>query len=587
MIRLLDINLQYIIHNYGTGVSITLVLIIVLFTLLCYGYIRYVVQRGTMLEHRGVIEMLPSLVSTLGVLGTFLGITMGLYYFNEGDLSKSIPELLNGLRTAFFTSLAGMVGSIILSSYVNRLFDKEFKGISDSKEAAQLVAKEIQALKDNIDGEKVERSKYYKTVTEQLTQWNPIMLSLKDNIIALNTRIVGVYNSESDILKNVSQSNNRLLELSGKLDSVVESNNKIKEYTKGIGANTSAIVVASGTIAADATAIKGCQSSIDGKTESILISIGNIEDNSKTISDKASEQNDRIGEIMEHTESLSNGQDELSREVVKLGDKLHGEVLDIEEKMGNTNKLLQDKFDEFSELLKKSNTEALVNVMKKVTEEFQKQMKALISKLVQENFEQLNKSVERLNTWQQENKEMIQSLTAQYRQMAENFENTSTSLTKVDEDTKHLVSEGGKLHQIVDALNKVIVEDEKFIKISNDLQATTNLTKTNFEQFDGATKMLNEWVKKQRNFVDGVMLLIKKLEELDKLRDYSEHFWKDTKEKMNEGIGIIQGGTDTLNKQITELDSQFYARLSTTLTELDNCIQAFAEKAAKKNNITI
>lgn len=57
---------------------------------------------------------------------------------------------------------------------------------------------------------------------------------------------------------------------------------------------------------------------------------------------------------------------------------LRSEVDEIEEKMKETNNLLVGKFDEFSELLKKSNTEALVDVMKSVTEEFQKQMNSLI-----------------------------------------------------------------------------------------------------------------------------------------------------------------------------------------------------------------
>ena len=174
---------------------------------------------------------------------------------------------------------------------------------------------------------------------------------------------------------------------------------------------------------------------------------------------------------------------------------------------------------------------------------------------------------------------MIQSLTSQYKQMAENFENTSVSLTKVDEDTRYLVSEGGKLHQIVNLLNQVIVEDEKFLKISSDLQNTANLTKTNFEQFDEATKKLNDWVKKQRNFVDGVMVLIQKLDDLNKIRDYNEQFWKQTRDSMNEGVSIIRNGTESLNQQVSGLNRQFYARLSTTLTELDNCIQALITKA--------
>ena len=201
-------------------------------------------------------------------------------------------------------------------------------------------------------------------------------------------------------------------------------------------------------------------------------------------------------------------------------------------------------------------------------------MNALINKLIQENFEQLNKSVERLNTWQQENKEMISSLTTQYKQMADNFANTSSTLSKVGNDTKTLVSDGGKLKQLIDTLNKVIIEDTKFVQVSANLTETANLAKSNMQKFDESTTKLNEWVRKQRNFVDGVTALIEKLDELNKMRDYGEQFWKSTKEKMEEGVSIVSQGTMTLNSQLRNLDQQFYARLSATLAELDTCIQA-------------
>ena len=78
-----------------------------------------------LLEHRRIIEYFPTFVSTLGVLGTFFGITMGLIAFDSGDLDKSIPGLLDGLKTAFFTSLAGMVGSMILSAVIGHKQDEK------------------------------------------------------------------------------------------------------------------------------------------------------------------------------------------------------------------------------------------------------------------------------------------------------------------------------------------------------------------------------------------------------------------------------------------------------------------------------
>ena len=220
--------------------------------------------------------------------------------------------------------------------------------------------------------------------------------------------------------------------------------------------------------------------------------------------------------------------------------------------------------------------------MKKVTEEFQKQMNSLINKLIQENFDQLNKSVEKLNQWQQENKEMIVSLTRQYKEMSDNFEATSSSLTRVKDDTSSLVSEGGKLRQLVDTLNQVIIKDERFIKVTKELHEAATLSKTNMESFNESTKTLNEWVRKQRNFIDGVQLLIAKLEELNKFRDYGEQFWQGTKEKLEEGVSIISKGSQTLNSQLTSLDRQFYGRLSATLAELDNCITKMVEQVGKR-----
>jgi peptidoglycan hydrolase CwlO-like protein len=287
--------------------------------------------------------------------------------------------------------------------------------------------------------------------------------------------------------------------------------------------------------------------------------------------------NTNLGEILDIEGTMPTQMDELSDKVTKLTEKLHSEVIEIEDAMGKTNSLLEMKFDEFTELLKKSNTEALVEVMKKVTEEFQKQMGELINKLVQENFDQLNKSVEQLNTWQKENKEMIVSLTKQYKQMADNFDATSTTLTKVGGDTKLLVSDGGKLKQIIDALNKVLIEDTKFIEVSTKLADTATLTKDNMQKFDDSTKSLNEWVKKQRNFVDGVNLLINKLDEINKINDYSEEFWKNTRKGLNDAIGSIRGSIDALNNEIGELDEHFYQRLNATLSELDTCMQAMIQ----------
>lgn len=58
-----------------------------------------------------------SIIVTIGVLGTFVGVFMGLQGFDTSDIRTSVPMLLDGMKTAFFTSIVGMALSVFLSIY--------------------------------------------------------------------------------------------------------------------------------------------------------------------------------------------------------------------------------------------------------------------------------------------------------------------------------------------------------------------------------------------------------------------------------------------------------------------------------------
>lgn len=51
-----------------------------------------------------------NLLTSLGILGTFAGIVVGLMDFDPKNIDGSIESLLSGLKTAFLTSLVGMAG---------------------------------------------------------------------------------------------------------------------------------------------------------------------------------------------------------------------------------------------------------------------------------------------------------------------------------------------------------------------------------------------------------------------------------------------------------------------------------------------
>lgn len=74
------------------------------------------VWQGRKGRHDQFLEHAPAVLVSLGILGTFVGIVIGLLDFDAHDIKGSIEGLLDGLRTAFITSLVGMTLSILLKA---------------------------------------------------------------------------------------------------------------------------------------------------------------------------------------------------------------------------------------------------------------------------------------------------------------------------------------------------------------------------------------------------------------------------------------------------------------------------------------
>lgn len=70
-----------------------------------------------------VREFLPSLSVSIGIFGTFWGIFLGLANFDSSNIAESAPALLDGMKTAFYTSLLGMSISLVLKFFYNIIDD--------------------------------------------------------------------------------------------------------------------------------------------------------------------------------------------------------------------------------------------------------------------------------------------------------------------------------------------------------------------------------------------------------------------------------------------------------------------------------
>ncbi len=79
-------------------------------------------------------ELIPNLLTSLGILGTFMGLSRGLSSLNFADsaqLVEGIPTLLEGMRFAFGTSVAGISCSIVFNM-LNRISQgSSYRAIDD------------------------------------------------------------------------------------------------------------------------------------------------------------------------------------------------------------------------------------------------------------------------------------------------------------------------------------------------------------------------------------------------------------------------------------------------------------------------
>jgi len=105
------------LENAVASVEIGLVTDVFLGLLLAVFLLSCVWKRGN--KHHPFTQYAPTLLTTLGILGTFFGIVAGLLAFDVQDIDGSIQGLLSGMKTAFITSLAGMLLSIVYKVLVS------------------------------------------------------------------------------------------------------------------------------------------------------------------------------------------------------------------------------------------------------------------------------------------------------------------------------------------------------------------------------------------------------------------------------------------------------------------------------------
>lgn len=76
--------------------------------------------------HRDRLNQVAGVMTGLGILGTFIGLSLGLQSFNTGstaEITNSIEPLMDGIKVAFHTSVYGMIFSLVFNFVYKRILD--------------------------------------------------------------------------------------------------------------------------------------------------------------------------------------------------------------------------------------------------------------------------------------------------------------------------------------------------------------------------------------------------------------------------------------------------------------------------------
>ena len=253
---------------------------------------------------------LKSQIVSLGVLGTFIGIFIGLQDFNPEDMKNSINSILLGLKTAFFTSIVGM-GTALILSIIQKIFSKKSDN-STQKSLLLEISKKLDTL------EKLDGSKDTDKVILQLKQSQKIQIDTQNETVKIFNEI-----------KKSSNNERILLEIYKKMDSSQDTDKIISELKQ----------------------LRNIQTDTRDETSKIYSSIDELRENSNR-------GNQKLIEILDSNFSKMNNSLEIA--IDKLSKGATEEIIRaLEHVIKEFNNELQSSFgDNFTKL-----NEAVVNLL--------------------------------------------------------------------------------------------------------------------------------------------------------------------------------------------------------------------------------
>ena len=562
------------------------------------------------------------LAITVGVTFTFIGIIYSLLKFdvsNTSNISASIQTFLSGMKTAFITSIIGIVVSVVikiiqavaenkaLGDAQQKRTDEQQKITGDLNSIAaniEIIAQHstataavtaaIQGLKDSIDrsssgalervisnlSEKMDQyivtsqdtRRAIQDVADKLMSQTQAIDSLGMSLQRSGNEQVSAIHELGETLKNSGQS---------QIDAINALGAKLQESSDGQSAAIATLgttLHASGTEQLNAINRLGTTltETLEQSGAAQLDAIANLGHTiSETLEESGRKQVDRLDSMNAMIAAMNdyskktyeNSVTTLEEARTYQQDSLKMSQEQLKILSDNTNRIteMKDAFERFLDDMARKNNEEFI----KALNESMKDLNQRLTEQFGENFKELNRAVFKVVEWQENYKDIIASTTEELTEINDTFKKFTTDVAPV-------VAENAE--RLQKSIDNFTATSEKNVEIQTNLTATAEKLNLAIIQTHTAAENLT-------TIHDALIAQQQKiLQSLETSFEQHQQKMTDTLEKSTDDMAeLLKQHTSTVKEQMHAAS----ATLAGIVAEMKGCSASLTDSFKRHTDATV
>ena len=527
---------KFLAFNIGQyiGVSLTISDLIIYFVM---GYIIVHIIKNNKINDKEKRNFYINLLPILGVIGTFAGICIGLADFNSNEIEKSVPLLLQGLKTAFWTSLIGTSLAVFFNVWYSFKDKKDVEDEDDEIPLLKLQIKELQAISEKFNSfldNQIINNDSLKNLTDFFNNNENKNLKkfeeIKDELKVLNKKQEKTNNFyESSLLKL-----GILDELNKKFDKNIENFSLWNENISVLKENSILNLEENRKLNSSTTETLIKLESIEKINSETLIKLESLEKINTDIVDKNSAIFENVELLLDNFKTYK---DEFSN-FFKASESQSSELITA--------------FKEFATYMAEENSKAFIEALNKTIRDFNNNLIESFGS----NFKQLNEAVIKLVDWQEEYKQIIEITTENQKVIFDSFNGIEKELQTFSAETKNINS-------IVSELSTITKESmEQNIKLNETLSVFSELNNQAKELIPNLVEINNNIdndIKTFNSYSNGL---------IDNLNNFSNNLQNNFSQYIDDINRGVKGSTDSImgimEESLKKIENNFDKSLENT-----------------------